>query len=136
MAVVQTAQSFDIHTEEDIVRIRQTTRQWAQSAGLGLVDQTKVVTAASELARNMVLYAGGGEATIEAVAENGRSGLRLRFEDRGPGIPDLERAMTDGYTTGTGLGLGLGGAKRLSSEFSIRSEAGKGTTIVITRWKA
>jgi serine/threonine-protein kinase RsbT len=111
------------------------TRKWAVEAGLNLVDQTKVVTAASELARNTVIYGGGGTLLIQVVDNAGRSGVRLTFEDQGPGIPNLEQALQDGYTTGNGLGLGLGGARRLSSDFEIVSETGKGTRITITRLK-
>jgi serine/threonine-protein kinase RsbT len=115
--------------------VRQAVRGSAVELGLSLIDQTKVVTAASELARNTFTHGGGGNVLIEHLENAGRRGLRLSFEDRGPGIADIDRALTDGYTTGNGLGLGLGGAKRLSSEFSIRSELGKGTCVVITRWK-
>ncbi len=115
--------------------VRQAVRSSAVELGLSLIDQTKVVTAASELARNTFLYGGGGSVVIEQLEDAGRRGLRLSFEDQGPGIVDIDRALTDGYTTGNGLGLGLGGAKRLSSEFSIRSELGKGTCVVITRWR-
>ena len=103
--------------------------------GFSLVDQTKIVTAASELARNTIQHGGGGHATIETVSDGARHGLRLAFEDRGPGILDVELAMRDGYTTSGGLGLGLSGAKRLSNEFAITSTPGKGTRVVITRWK-
>ena len=103
--------------------------------GFGLVDQTKMVTAASELARNMVIYGGGGTVRIDRPDNDGRQGLRLTFEDRGPGIADIERALKDGFTTGNGLGLGLGGAKRLSNEFEIVSRPGEGTRVTITRWK-
>lgn len=115
--------------------VRQAVRGSAVELGLTLIDQTKVVTAASELARNTFTHGGGGNVLIEHLENSGRRGLRLSFEDRGPGIADIDRALTDGYTTGNGLGLGLGGAKRLSSEFSIRSELGEGTCVVITRWK-
>lgn len=124
-----------IQSSQDIVAVRQVAREWAISLGFSLVDQTKIVTAASELARNTVLYGGGGRVRVEALNDGERRGLRLIFEDRGPGIPDVELAMKDGYSTGTGLGLGLGGAKRLSSEFEIESRAGDGTRVVITRWK-
>ena len=125
-----------IRTDEDIVRVRQAVRQWAIDLTFSLVEQTKMVTAASELARNALVYGGGGDVTLEALAEGTRrKGLRLCFEDRGPGIPDIERAMTDGYTTGDGLGLGLSGARRLSSEFDIQSEVGVGTKVTIVRWK-
>ena len=121
--------------QEDVVAVRQTTRSLAVEIGLSIIDQTKVVTAASELARNTVVHGGGGVATLEIVGEPPRQGLRLAFEDKGPGIPDIERAMQDGYTSGSGLGLGLGGSKRLCSEFSIESKVGVGTRVVVTRWK-
>jgi serine/threonine-protein kinase RsbT len=127
--------SLPIRSQEDVVMVRQAVRAFAVELGLSLIDQTKVVTAASELARNTFLYGGGGSVLMEHLEDAGRSGLRLSFEDQGPGIVDIDRALTDGYTTGNGLGLGLGGAKRLSSEFSIRSELGKGTCVVITRWR-
>src|SRR6185312_6604956 len=103
--------------------------------GFSLVDQTKIVTAASELARNTICYGGGGSVRLEVLGEDGRTGLRLTFEDTGPGIPDIELAMKDGYTTGTGLGLGLGGARRLVNEFQIASHVGEGTCVSITRWR-
>jgi serine/threonine-protein kinase RsbT len=124
-----------IRSSEDIVRIRQAVRTMALEIGLSLVDQTKVITAASEIARNTLDYGGGGEATIEIVSTGLRKGLRLLFVDEGPGIADMQRAMTDGYTTGKGLGLGLSGAKRLVNEFEIESEVGKGTRITLVRWK-
>jgi serine/threonine-protein kinase RsbT len=110
-------------------------RNWAVELGFSLVDQTKMVTAASELARNTVVYGGGGTVILEALQQDGRDGLRLTFQDRGPGIADIALALKDGYTTGNGLGLGLGGAKRLSSEFEIFSKPGEGTRVSITRWK-
>ncbi|HZP40215.1 MAG TPA: ATP-binding protein [Candidatus Binatia bacterium] len=123
-----------IRSGEDVVAVRQAVREWAIGVGFGLVDQTKVVTAASELARNVVQYGGGGVVRLEAL--NGpRRGLRLVFEDDGPGIADVEQALRDGFTTGSGLGLGLGGARRLVNEFRIESEPGKGTRVTITRWK-
>jgi serine/threonine-protein kinase RsbT len=124
-----------LKVQEDVVAVRQVVRAWAVELGLSLIDQTKIVTAASELARNTVVHGGGGMARLEIIHDTGRRGLRLTFEDHGPGIADIERAMQDGYTSGTGLGLGLGGAKRLSSEFSIRSSPGVGTTVAIIRWK-
>ncbi len=124
-----------IRTSEDVVAVRQIVREWSLAAGLGLVDQTKIVTAASELARNQLDYGGGGTMTIEAVNDGPRRGVRLVFEDQGPGIPDVEQALRDGYTSGSGLGLGLGGAKRLASEFHIDSRVGEGTRITIARWK-
>ena len=124
-----------VHSDEDIVRIRQVTRRWAVGLAFSLVDQTKIVTAASELARNTLIHGGGGTARIEELLEGSRRGLRLTFEDKGPGIADVPQALRDGYTTGSGLGLGLGGARRLSSEFDITSAAGRGTRVRITRWK-
>jgi serine/threonine-protein kinase RsbT len=129
------AESQPVRTPEDVVAVRQSVRAWAVELGFSLVDQTKVVTAASELARNTIIYGGGGTVTLEAVASGGRRGLRVTFLDEGPGIKDLEQAMKDGFTTGSGLGLGLGGAKRLSSEFDIVSALGQGTRVAITRWK-
>jgi serine/threonine-protein kinase RsbT len=124
-----------IRSSEDIVRIRQATRVLALQIGLSLVDQTKVITAASEIARNTLDYGGGGEATIQIVENGLRKGVRLILSDNGPGIPDLARAMTDGFTTGKGLGLGLSGAKRLVNEFEISSNVGAGTRITLVRWK-
>ena len=119
----------------DVVLVRQAVRAWSIEAGFSLVDQTKMVTAASELARNTLDYGGGGTVRLEAVQNGARRGLRLTFEDHGPGIPDLARAMTDGYTSGNGLGMGLSGSKRLVNEFEIASKVGEGTRIAITRWK-
>ncbi len=121
--------------QEDIVAVRQAVRSLAVASGLSIIDQTKIVTAASELARNTVIHGGGGKATLEIVDESIRRGVRLTFEDKGPGIADIELAMRDGYTTGGGLGLGLGGSKRLCSDFFIDSRPGEGTRIVITTWK-
>lgn len=135
MAAVVREELLELRTSEDIVRIRQAVRMRATEAGLNLVDQTKIVTAASELARNTVSYGGGGTLLIQMVEQGIRRGLRLTFEDQGPGIPDVELAMKDGYTTGGGLGLGLSGAKRLSNEFEIVSKPGEGTRVSITRWK-
>ncbi len=129
------AETLPVATQEDIVMARQAVRRWATDLGFSLVDQTKIVTAASELARNAVVHGGGGMMRMEALDEGRRKGLRLAFEDRGPGIPDIPLAMKDGYTTGAGLGLGLSGARRLSSEFEIYSTVGQGTRVVITRWK-
>lgn len=120
--------------EPDVVHVRQLVRARAAELKFSIVDQTKIVTAASELARNALIYAGGGVARIETVERERRRGLRVTFEDRGPGIPDIATAMRDGYTTGNGLGLGLGGAKRLVNEFEIESTPGVGTRIVVTRW--
>jgi anti-sigma regulatory factor (Ser/Thr protein kinase)/anti-anti-sigma regulatory factor len=124
-----------VKTEEDVVRVRKTTRTWAQSSGLSLVDQTKIVTAASELARNTLIYGRGGTLLIEDLEDQGRLGIRLTFVDKGPGIADIELALRDGYTSGSGLGLGLSGAKRLSNEFSIESRVGEGTKVSVTKWK-
>ena len=124
-----------IRESDDVVRVRQAVRVQAVAAGLGLVDQTKIVTAASELARNTLDYGLGGTARIETFTGNPRRGVRLTFADTGPGIPDLERALTDGYTTGGGLGLGLSGARRLCNEFVSESVVGQGTRISIARWK-
>jgi serine/threonine-protein kinase RsbT len=124
-----------IRSGDDVVRVRQQVRARAVEAGLSLVDQTKIVTAASELARNTLAYGGGGKATIEPLAAAPRRGVRVTFEDQGPGIADIDAALKDGFTTGTGLGLGLGGAKRLVNEFSIVSTPGEGTRITIARWK-
>jgi serine/threonine-protein kinase RsbT len=134
MAVVKD-ETMSIKSSEDIVRVRQAAREWAVAQGLGLVDQTKIVTAASELARNTLDHGGGGTVRLEAINRDQRRGLRLTFEDRGPGIPDVELALKDGYTTGGGLGLGLSGSKRLSNEFEIFSRVGEGTRVSITRWK-
>lgn len=128
--------SLPITSQEDIVVVRQAVRKAAVGAGLNLVDQTKIVTAASELARNALVHGGGGNVSIEHINEWERRGIRLSFIDQGPGIRDIEQALKDGYSTGTGLGLGLGGAKRLSNDFSIWSEPGNGTRVTITRWKS
>ncbi len=125
----------ELTTTDGVVTIRQRAREFALDARLSLVDQTKLVTAASELARNMVIYGGGGWVTLEHLEQDGRAGVRIIFDDKGPGISDIGLALRDGYTTGGGLGLGLGGAKRLVNDFELRSEPGQGTTITITRWK-
>ncbi|HEX3681517.1 MAG TPA: anti-sigma regulatory factor [Bryobacteraceae bacterium] len=121
--------------QEDVVVVRQSTRSLAVEIGLTIVDQTKIVTAASELARNTVVHGGGGKVTLELLKEASKQGLRLTFEDTGPGIADLERAMQDGYTSAGGLGLGLGGSKRLCTDFAIESKVGAGTRVTIARWK-
>ncbi len=121
--------------DSDVVRTRQTVRTVAVAVGLSLVDQTKMVTAASELARNTLVYGGGGDMRWEIVLVDVRKGLRVHFEDNGPGIADVERAMTDGWSSGSGLGLGLSGSKRLVNEFEIRTAPGEGTRVTITRWK-
>ena len=124
-----------LKNSNDVVLARQKVRQWAIELHFSLVDQTKLVTAASELARNTLDYGLGGEMTIETLSSGAKVGLRLTFEDHGPGIPDIERALKDGYTSGSGMGLGLGGSKRLVNEFNIQSEVGKGTKITVARWK-
>jgi serine/threonine-protein kinase RsbT len=124
-----------IRSQEDIVRVRQATRENAIAQGFSLVDQTKLVTAASEIARNTLDYGNGGEVEITRVIDGPRKGVRLTFSDQGPGIDDLEKALTDGFSTGGGLGLGLSGARRLSNEFTIDSAPGKGTRIMIARWR-
>jgi len=125
-----------LRSSEDVVRLRGAVRERAIAAGLGLVDQTKIITAASELGRNTVQYGGGGTATVAIVTgKGGRRGVRLQFVDRGPGIADIDLALKDGYTTGGGLGLGLSGARRLSDEFELRSRPGEGTRVTILRWK-
>jgi serine/threonine-protein kinase RsbT len=124
-----------ITTSEDIVRVRQEVRRRAVAIGLSLVDQTKFITAASELARNALEYGGGGTVRFEDLRQGVRRGLRLTFVDSGPGIADIAQAMTDGFTSGGGLGLGLGGAKRLCNEFAIESKPGEGTRVTIARWK-
>lgn len=132
---VARSEALELRSAADVVSVRQAVRTWAIEAGFSLVDQTKMVTAASELARNMIDYGGGGTTTLELIVEGPRRGLRVAFEDRGPGIADIQQAMTDHFTTGNGLGLGLGGAKRLVNEFNISSRVGEGTRVVITRWK-
>ena len=132
---VEKRDTIPVRSSEDIVRVRQIVRTWAVEAGFSLVDQTKIVTAASEIARNTVDYGGGGTLLLESVREGVRRGLRLVFVDNGPGIADMKLAMSDGYTTGSGLGLGLSGAKRLCSEFKIESAVGKGTTVTLARWR-
>ena len=127
--------SMALRNEQDIVMSRQTVRKLTQELKFSLVDQTKMITAASELSRNTVVYGGGGEMRWEIVANGARQGLRLHFEDKGSGIPDMELALTDGWTSGKGMGVGLSGSRRLVNEFEIRSEVGVGTCVSITRWK-
>ena len=129
------SETRSIASSEDVVAVRQAVRQRAVEIGFNLVDQTKIVTAASELARNTLQYGGGGTLRIEEVQQGARRGLRLLFEDHGPGIANIDLAMKDGYTTGGGLGLGLSGAKRLSNEFTIDSRPGEGTRVSIVRWR-
>ncbi|PWW63209.1 anti-sigma regulatory factor [Actinokineospora spheciospongiae] len=123
-----------IGADEDIVRIRQLVRTRAQEAKLSLVDQTKVVTAASELARNTLTYGGGGRVVIDMPTNGRRVGIRARFVDEGPGIPDLDLALTEGWTSGKGMGLGLSGSRRLVDEFTLDTEVGRGTTVTIVKW--
>ena len=123
-----------IETGDDVVRVRQLVRTQAQSARLSLVDQTKLVTAASELARNTLIYGGGGRLVLETVERNGRTGVRAVFSDQGPGIPDVDQALTDGWTSGSGLGLGLSGSRRLVDEFDIVTAPGEGTTVTVVKW--
>lgn len=135
MPAVKSSDTLPVRSEQDIVAVRQTVRKLAQDLKFSLVDQTKLVTAASELARNTFVYGGGGDMRWEILADGLRSGLRLTFEDNGPGIADLELAMKDGWTSGGGLGMGLPGAKRLVGEFSIESAPGAGTRVSIGKWK-
>jgi serine/threonine-protein kinase RsbT len=127
--------SLGIRASGDIVHVRQTVRAWAIDAGFSLVDQTKIVTAASELARNTLEYGRGGTMRIDLLLDGARRGLRLTFEDQGPGIPDVALALSDGYTTGSGLGLGLSGSRRLMSEFRIESTVGRGTLVEVVKWR-
>jgi serine/threonine-protein kinase RsbT len=134
MAVLR-HETHPIRSGEDVVGVRRVVREWAIATGFGLVDQTKIITAASELARNALEHGGGGTVRLEALNDSDRRGLRLIFEDQGPGIGDVELALRDGFTTGGGLGLGLGGARRLSHEFEIESKPREGTRVAIVRWK-
>ena len=129
------SKTLALRSSEDIVSVRQAVRAWMVERQFSLVDQTKMVTATSELARNAVDYAGGGTAQLDLLEESGRIGIRVLIEDHGPGIANIEQAMTDGFTSGQGMGLGLGGSKRLVDDFEIWSEPGKGTRVSITRWK-
>ena len=129
------AEVREVRSSEDVVLARGLVREAAVAAGLSLVDQTKLVTAASELARNMVIYGGGGTLHVTPFTDGARRGVRLVFEDRGPGIADLEQALRDGFSSGNGLGLGLGGARRLVNEFDIDTRPGEGTRVTIARWK-
>jgi serine/threonine-protein kinase RsbT len=124
-----------LETDEHVVNVRKAVREHALAMKLSLVDQTKLVTAASELARNTIKYGGGGVVVLERLTDGLRSGLRLVFADAGPGIADIELALRDGYTSGSGLGLGLGGTKRLADEFNIDSRPGEGTAVAIIKWK-
>ena len=133
--LIETGETMPLRNSDDVVRVRQAVRARAIAAGFSLVDQTKIVTAASEVGRNTVDYGGGGTLRIELLRDGRRTGVRLTFTDQGPGIADIAVAMTDGYTTGGGLGLGLSGAKRLSNEFAITSTPGIGTVVTLARWK-
>jgi serine/threonine-protein kinase RsbT len=133
--VVESSERFPLRTDEDVVRARQVVRQAAVDLGFSLVDQTKIVTAASELARNTIIHGGGGGVQVERLRDGRRCGVRLTFEDQGPGIADIQQALRDGFTTGSGLGLGLGGARRLMSDLSISSRPAEGTTIIAVRWR-
>jgi serine/threonine-protein kinase RsbT len=128
-------ETLSIRSSDDIVKVRRITRESALMQSFSLVDQTKIVTAASELARNTLDHGGGGEVHIQTLDHGTRRGVRLTFTDHGPGIADLEKALKDGFTTGGGMGLGLSGSKRLVNEFDIKSAIGQGTTVTITRWK-
>lgn len=128
-------ESISVRGSAEVVSVRHLVRRCAVELGFTLVEQTKIVTAASELARNMVDYGGGGTLLLETLDDGIRKGLRLTFEDHGPGIPNIESALRDGFTTGSGLGLGLGGARRLSNEFQLQSAPGEGTRVTIVRWK-
>ena len=128
-------ETLTIQREPDVIYFRNKAKEYAVKIGMSMVGQTKLITAASELVRNMLRYANGGEAVLEIVVRNNIKGVRLTFADKGPGIPDIKQAMQDGFSTGRSLGLGLPGAKRLSNEFEIKSEVGKGTTVTIIRWK-
>jgi serine/threonine-protein kinase RsbT len=134
VAVVR-SEELPIRVEDDVVRIRQACREWSIELGFSLVDQTKIVTAASELARNTKVYGGGGSMVMESLLEGSRRGLRLTFTDKGPGIADIQLALKDGFTTGSGLGLGLSGARRLMNDFTIDSRPGEGTTVTVAKWK-
>lgn len=133
--MTQASGSMPVRTEQDIVLCRQLVRKLMQDSRFSLVDQTKMVTAASELARNCVIYGGGGEMRWDLLEQGIRKGLRLAFEDKGPGIPDIDQALTDGWTSGRGLGMGLSGSKRLVNEFELRTAVGEGTCVTITRWR-
>jgi serine/threonine-protein kinase RsbT len=136
MTATTRTECLAIRSSEDVVKVRQHTRTLAVAAGLSLVDQTKIITAASELARNVVDYAEEGDVCMEVIEDGARRGVRLAFEDRGPGIPDVQAALKDRFTTGSGLGLALGGARRLANEFSIESKVGIGTKVTVVRWKS
>ena len=129
------SEAFPVMSSADVVKVRQVVRQWAGDLKFSLVEQTKLVTATSELARNALEHGGGGTMLAEVLEDGARKGIKLVFDDKGPGIADIELALRDGYTTGGGMGLGLSGSKRLVSDFQIKSEPGRGTTVTIIRWK-
>ncbi|WP_372012296.1 anti-sigma regulatory factor [Pseudoxanthomonas sp. 10H] len=131
---MSTSGQLPVRTEQDVVLARQAARQAAVACGLRLVDQTKLITAASELARNAVVYGGGGHMNWETVQQGVRKGVRLEFVDQGPGIPDIDQALTDGWTSGNGMGLGLSGSRRLVDAFELDSAPGRGTRVAITKW--
>ena len=135
MGSIRKSELLSLRSSEGIVHIRQIARTWAVEMGFSLVDQTKIVTATSELARNMIDFADGGTVQLEIIDQGTRRGLRLTFEDKGPGIADIELALKDGYSTRGGLGLGLSGSRRLMNEFEITSRVGEGTRVVVTKWK-
>jgi len=132
---IEKSETLPIRMETHVVEARQMVRKWAIDLKFTLTEQTKLVTAASEIARNTLIYGKGGDVTLDLVSDKGRTGLRLTFVDQGPGIPDIELALRDGYTSGSGLGLGLSGSKRLVHDFDISSSVGNGTKITLTRWK-
>lgn len=134
--MIARSEQLSVRSAPDIVNVRQVVRSWCMQVGMGLVDLTKIVTAASEIARNTLDYGTGGVLTIEELRDGLRHGVRLTFQDEGPGIADIAQAMTDGYTSGSGMGLGLGGTKRLVDEFDLQSVAGKGTRVTIAKWKS
>jgi serine/threonine-protein kinase RsbT len=135
MVVIEQDDTMPVRGSDDVVRVRQAVRALAIKAGFSLVEQTKIITAASEIARNTLDHGGGGNARLEFLRDGRRSGVQLTFTDQGPGIADLSLALTDGYTSGGGLGLGLSGARRLVNEFDIASTPGKGTVVTLARWK-
>jgi serine/threonine-protein kinase RsbT len=135
MPTILRHETMPIRSESDVVAVRQAVRRWAVELTFSTVDQTKMMTAASELARNTWVYGGGGTVKLESLVNGTRKGLRLTFEDEGPGIPDVEQALVDGYTTGKGMGMGLSGSKRLVNEFEIDSRVGEGTRVTVVRWK-
>jgi len=133
--IVLNKDAMTIEREQDVVPFRNRVKEYAVKTGMSLVNQTKLITGASELVRNMLKYAKGGKVIIEVLSTGRESGIRLIFEDKGPGIPDIEQAMQDGFTTGKSMGLGLPGTRRLMNEFNIISEVGKGTTVTVIKWK-